>query len=560
MNPIRHKHPRGQISLHRTVEDIPVSRRSRSITTMIAGICLACFTCSLLTAPAGNTPHIKGVIYADYNSEVRETTARVDGIRHVDTPRLIQKLKAGSITTYAYLVWHQKTDWDDFRLEFLPAAQVAGLNVWLYLTPPSENNPPEGYVPFGTNYIQWAEETAKLASNYPALSALVIDDFNGNLALFTPGYVSNMMSAAHVYCTNLMFLPVNYDVSHNLTSPTRNISTAFANSYGPYCGGVIFPYLNWANRSSVENESDQIVHNSDLMRGKHSQFVVQFPSSTTSSPGDYAALSKYISHPNGFPDVPFPFTFRVYDSYTGTTSNYHKLQVLAGHEIVWESDTAGDAGMQAVTLNLQSQIRGSRVSLITARVYDVRGVSNYRVTASWNVPPGDWKIGESGAFTGTSAYYPANPGLDVPLIVMIYDGGYGSGTNRWTPTLDYVRRANEIAFESVRTRHAAGIIQYCLDKTATSQQFPVVRDLYAQWVNHPWFDPVMVLGNGGIVLSGGNGSARQSFTLKSTTALPNAYSNWSIVTNGFFDSAGDFSHKIDGSSGETSLFYRLSVP
>ena len=130
--------------------------------------------CALFAAP---TPRLQGITYADYNSELREATARADGIKHVDTPRLIQKLVAGNIKTYAFLVWHQPTDWDDFRLEFLSAAQAAGLNVWLYLTPPTENSPPTGYVPYGTNYLTWATETAKLAQQYPVLTALAIDDF-----------------------------------------------------------------------------------------------------------------------------------------------------------------------------------------------------------------------------------------------------------------------------------------------------------------------------------------------------------------------------------------------
>ena len=80
-------------------------------------------------AIAALPPRLSAPIYADYDSELREAAARADGIKHVDSPALIQKLLAGNIRTYAYLVWHENTDWDDFRLEFLPDAQVAGIDV-----------------------------------------------------------------------------------------------------------------------------------------------------------------------------------------------------------------------------------------------------------------------------------------------------------------------------------------------------------------------------------------------------------------------------------------------
>ena len=263
---------------------------------------------------AAPQPRLVAPIFADYDSELREATARADGIKHVDSPALIQKLLAGNIKTYAYLVWHQKTDWDDFRLEFLPAAQAARIDVWLYLTPPSENSSPSGYVPYGSNYVAWATNTAILAQQYPALKALAIDDFNGNEAFFTPAYVSNMISAAHACCTNLIFLPVNYDLSHNPTAPTRNISTAFADAYGPYSGGVIFPYLNWANKNDYSDEALQVANNSDILSDKLAQFVVNFPSHTPSNAGDYAALTQIITNGAGFPDVPWLFPFRINDS------------------------------------------------------------------------------------------------------------------------------------------------------------------------------------------------------------------------------------------------------
>jgi hypothetical protein len=436
-------------------------------------------------ACAAPPPRLVAPIYADYDSELREATARADGIKHVDSPALIQKLRAGNIKTYAYLVWHQKTDWDDFRLEFLPAAQAAGIDVWLYLTPPSENHPPSSYVPYGSNYDAWATNTAVLAQQYPVLKALAMDDFNGNEDLFTPSYVSNMMSAAHAWCSNLIFVPVNYDLSHDPGAPTRNISPAFANAYGPYIGGVILPYLNWANKDDFSDEADQIAANCEILKGNRAQFVVSFPSYTSSQAGDYAALIQVLTNAAGFPNAPFPFPFRVGDSYSGITTGYHKLQVLVDNALVWEGDTGGDNGIQDVTLNLQNQLRWKKSAAVKVRLYEAQGVGNYRITASWNLPAGNWAISETGAFVGTGAYYPATPGLNIPLVTMIYDGGYGGGTNHWAPTTNYVAQANIIAQTARLAGHTIGIIQYCLDKGPSSQQFPIVQDLYGRWTAPP---------------------------------------------------------------------------
>lgn len=470
-----------------TFEHVP-SRRGSSACAVFAGAFLLVWVgAGLMSGAAASTPpRLTGPVYADYAAELRESTPRSDGINHVDTPALIQKLLAGNIKTYAFLIWHQPTDWDDFRLEFLPAAQAAQLNVWLYLTPPSENNPPTGYVPYGTDYVTWATETAKLAQQYPVLKALAIDDFYGNQTFFTPFYVSTMMHAAHAWCTNLIFVPVNYDLSHSRNNPTRVISPAFANNYGPYCGGVIFPYLNWTNMNDFSDEAAQIANNSEILNGKLSQFVAVFPANRPSQAGNFAALIQTLTNMAGFPDTPFPFQFRLSDSYSGPTTNYHKLQVLVDSTIVWEGDTAGDSGIRDISLNLQNQLKRKTTAALRVRVYEAKGVSNHGVTVSWNLPSGNWTISETGAFMGTSTYYPATPGLNVPLVVMIYDGGYGSGTNHWGPTTNYIRQANLIARSAMLAGYAVGIIQYSMSKTSSSRFFPIVQELYGLWLPQPF--------------------------------------------------------------------------
>lgn len=91
---------------------------------------------------------------ADYNSELRGPAGRVD------TDAMVQRLKDLGVTTFYWLVWHAATDWDDLKV-FLPKAAQAGIEVWVYLVPPSESPPNYGTQysePFRLAYLQDREE------------------------------------------------------------------------------------------------------------------------------------------------------------------------------------------------------------------------------------------------------------------------------------------------------------------------------------------------------------------------------------------------------------------
>lgn len=112
--------------------------------------------------PAGARPPL----LADYNREIREPLARADGIRHVDSASTIARLRDINVTTYFYLVYHAKTDWADFAEELLPAAEHAGIRVWVYLVPPSECCSQ----PFGADFERWAGEIARLSRRHTNLA------------------------------------------------------------------------------------------------------------------------------------------------------------------------------------------------------------------------------------------------------------------------------------------------------------------------------------------------------------------------------------------------------
>jgi hypothetical protein len=133
---------------------------------------------------------------------------------------------------YMHLVWNEKQypgAWQDFQL-MAPEFQKAGINLWLYLTPPSEGVPE----PFGEDYVKWAVECAQLAKEYPAIKGLCMDDFNGNVAKFTPAYCREMMDASHAIAPHLSFLVVCYFGYEKAIAPHVEAGSI---------DGVIFPYF-----------------------------------------------------------------------------------------------------------------------------------------------------------------------------------------------------------------------------------------------------------------------------------------------------------------------------
>jgi hypothetical protein len=509
------------------------------------------------------TPRLKPPVYADYGSVVRETSARADGYLHVNTPYLIQKLVSGNIKTYAFLVWNAngyKTDWDDFRLEFLPAAQATGINVWLYLTPPTENSPPAAYMPFADDYYSWMTAAAQLSLRYPVLKAVVIDDYNSNLGLFTPDYVHRITDAALDINTNFMFMVINYDLSHGWASYTQMISPAFMNNYGSYLGSVIFPYLHWGNRTTSDyndysDAASQIAINNDIVGGRLAQFAMR--TSSGPSAGNYGAASLVLTNATGvFPDVPYPFQFRVSNWPTNPGLGNLVFELRVDGTLVWSKDQASFYGVVDITTNLQNWVKSKSSPTVMVREYANNSVST-AVGSSWNLPSGNWVRSETGAFVGKTVYYPASTS-NVPMVVMIYDGGYSSPA--WYPSTNYVHDVNVIAQASVQAGQAVGIIQYSMDKTASSPQWPIIQQLYGQWAYQPQFNSIQRQPDGSVVVRGNSGGPNIGYTLKAANSLTTPIGSWTTISSNAFDAGGNFTNTDNTASGQPARFYRISVP
>lgn len=205
-------------------------------------------------------------VLGDYAGEIRETFPRKDGIHHIDTPRMIRQLTRLGVNTYLYLIWHESSDWDDLRFEFLPAAQKAGIDVWVYLVPPSEAKIKQPK-PFATDYVSWFRAIAHLSRTFHNLKGIVMDDFNHNLNTFTPEYVLKMREAAFQENPKLRFYPQIYYSS---------IRPELIRRYRKGIDGVVMTYRDGKNRNTYRTASleQQIKQVHGILSQEHLPFFL----------------------------------------------------------------------------------------------------------------------------------------------------------------------------------------------------------------------------------------------------------------------------------------------
>jgi hypothetical protein len=208
--------------------------------------------------PPPATPALLGSMVGGntVGDQIRERMPRADGYRHVDTPRLIRRLKELNVNFYAFQVWSSPTDWDDLRLEFAPAVQEAGIQVMPYLVPPSEcwYFGPDGKpfprlvdrgkcsAPYYLDYVAWGKAIAELSLQYSAVIGWAIDDFSvgSNAATFTPEYMQQIESAQDAINANIGLWITTY---HGAA-----VNPAYVAKYAPYVDGMVFVYYDWGSR------------------------------------------------------------------------------------------------------------------------------------------------------------------------------------------------------------------------------------------------------------------------------------------------------------------------
>jgi hypothetical protein len=410
---------------------------------------------------------------ADYDAELRQP----DG--HVDCPAMLRRLKELGVTDYYWLVWHARTDWDDLK-RFLPQAQRAHINIWVYLVPPTEG-PPNGYPPsepFGLDYPRWAEEIAQLSLAHPNLPGFIIDDFFANHKLFTPDYVRGMQARAKAVNPRLKFLPLMY---------FPEITSQFVNDYRQVIDGVVVAY---------PSGREEVAQARAVLDGQSSVMPCQLscPWNTPTQPGDFVSASIPVRV-----TVPALGHIRFFerDDFNGPTDGYHFKQVLLDDNVIWEQDVAGGTNAwHQVDLDVAPQALGKSGLTLTFRLFDKKAVSNFGV--KWGLKdlqttglkpeadlrhPQAWQVQERGPWQAGfgRATKPERQQFHIPFVVMTAAVAKEFRLRHGNPAspermADWLR----MALQARRDGLCDGVVTYCLDKRPESREFPLDAKLFHQ--------------------------------------------------------------------------------
>ena len=412
---------------------------------------------------------------ADYDSELRRSDGRVD----IDA--MVARLKELGVTTYYWLIWHAPTDWKDLKL-FLPKAAEAGIDVWVYLVPPSESPPRYSMrysEPFRLDYQRWAEEIARLSLQNVNLTSWVIDDFYANRAFFTPNYLREMQARAKRINPRLAFLPLMY---------FNEISPKFTEDYRQVIDGVVVAYLQ--DRDEIER-TWAILNDATIAPPSE----LSYPYNTPSKAGDFVMVSQTAKV---LPADRYVITFRERDDFRGQTSSYHFKQLLVDGMIVWDQDLAGGSpAWNKITVDVTDQVRGKTSVTVAFRLLDRKGVSNFGVRwrlselraeglqlASGITEPAKWQVDRQGAFeTGFGEAPKAGRGrFHIPFVSMTAANQSEFRQRHGDPaTPKRVAEYLRTSLQAWQDGKCDGVVTYCLDMRPQSRTFPLIRDLFQQY-------------------------------------------------------------------------------
>lgn len=415
---------------------------------------------------------------ADYDSELRLSNGRVD------TDAMVTRLKELGVNTYYWLIWHSATDWDDLQM-FLPKASEAGIDVWVYLVPPSESPPKYGSQysePFRLDYRRWAEEIARLSLKHRNLTAWVIDDFYANHALFTPAYLRELRAKYKGINPQLAFLPLMY---------FAEMQPTFVAEYREVIDGVVVAYLQ--DREEIDR-TWALLNDATLPPASE----ISYPWNVPSRAGDYGKAEQSAQV---LPADRYELRFLERDDFNGKTAGYHYKQLLVDGTIVWEEDVAdGPRTWHKVAVDVTRYVRGKTQVTLAFRLLDKKAVSTFGVC--WRVSelraknlqlaaelsePQKWKVSRQGAFT-TGFDSPARIGqrrFHIPFVSMTAGDEYEFRLRHGDPaTPERIAQQLRLSLQAWQGGKCDGVVTYCLDKRPHSQTFPAVQKLFHQFGAH----------------------------------------------------------------------------
>ena len=172
------------------------------------------------------------------------------------------------------------------------------------------------------------------------------------------------------------------------------------------------------------------------------------------------------------------------------------MQMRVDDEVVWEEDVAGRDDGQ-VTVDLSEVVQGREQVRLSLGVYDRRGVGQFPVQARFSILGlsgldmdqaqmesfDTWEPQTQGSFSiEVSPLQRGEARFRLPLIVMPA-GQRGEYQNRWgvAPTARMIADKVRMVLELVAEGKVEGVVMYCLDKSAGSEDFDAVAEVYHQF-------------------------------------------------------------------------------
>ena len=158
----------------------------------------------------------------------------------VDVDATIDRLKNLGVNCYAYLIASHSQAELAALPEFCSKAAQEGLEVWVFIAPPTEAPINAGkdikeikYPPFDMDYLKWAEAIAKISAEHPNLTLWMIDDYDYNLNFFTVDYTREIYETVKKINPKLLFGVCVYYAS---------IKNFVDRGYLPYFDAVVWGY------------------------------------------------------------------------------------------------------------------------------------------------------------------------------------------------------------------------------------------------------------------------------------------------------------------------------
>lgn len=461
-------------------------------------------------------------------------------VRPVNISATIAALQRANVNTYAYMIYgngaanaycvgqptpcdgtinaHRvsQAQWNQLPA-FADAAEAVGIDVWVYLVPPSESfrgtkavpvpDRVSTYAPYYWDYHRWGTEIAELAVTHPSIVAIAMDDFGGNTVeggsnysfKFSGSYITTMMNAVRAISPGMEFHVILY---YTQFWGMNSIAAA----YRKVVDGYIFPY-NWSNDTAVEpgntSNSSRAAAQGELTSSMtkcwsgNGCLQLGVPGQTATTTGWYGSVEQTVTVNSS---ASYSMRFRVADSWIGAQPvGYHELQVLIDGQVAWTQDVVNYRAWQYVELDLTSRLQGKTSARLTLRIHEKTGVANFPIKAWFDsfsstgftiTNPGfetslsGWTLLESRALFDES-WVP-----NLSYILMPYAsrlGSEGAANPAYRTSAAYISAVTTVGLNMTRAGRANGTLVYCLNLTGADNgggdplALDAVGDLYGSY-------------------------------------------------------------------------------